>query len=363
MKINSTEFKAVLDKLRPGLSKKEMVSGMRDFYFSGTDIVCFNGAIAIHHPLKTDFRCALDASKFAKIIQGADANEELTLDLDIDILNIKSESLEAQIPATVEFFFADVVQSITKEIQEMEWFEISPTLMEGLSLCSFSASKKSKEGSLFCVCVDGKDIFSSDGPRGSVFRMDEIVSTNTLLIRSDLIGDIARFKYKAISDSDSWIHLMTEDDIVLSIRKILGTYPIEKLRKIFDSISIAPEFDLPSELINVIESASVFTENREDSDPYIEITLKEKTLSVKSDKSWFKDTPGTGKITKKIKVEKAFPKEATFKISPVFLKEILTRSTSMKLSEKYAIFFHGEKFINLTALVVEDLPVKKEGDA
>ncbi|NMA23687.1 MAG: hypothetical protein GX938_09320, partial [Spirochaetales bacterium] len=52
MKINKTELQKALEKVKPGLSNKELVEQSTSFAFMGGRIVTYNDEISISHPVK-----------------------------------------------------------------------------------------------------------------------------------------------------------------------------------------------------------------------------------------------------------------------------------------------------------------------
>jgi len=54
----------ILSAIKPGLAMKDIVEGMKNFYFDGKNIITYNDKVSIMHPFVTDFKSFIHAETF-----------------------------------------------------------------------------------------------------------------------------------------------------------------------------------------------------------------------------------------------------------------------------------------------------------
>ena len=68
MKIKKLELINILQRVKPGLAKRDVIEQFTHFIFTGESVITYNDEICISHPLKTDFVCSAKSEEFFKAI-------------------------------------------------------------------------------------------------------------------------------------------------------------------------------------------------------------------------------------------------------------------------------------------------------
>jgi hypothetical protein len=61
MIVKKQELIAVMDAIKPGLSKKDITRQLQDFFFTGKEIATYNEKISVLHPYETDFKVSVSS--------------------------------------------------------------------------------------------------------------------------------------------------------------------------------------------------------------------------------------------------------------------------------------------------------------
>lgn len=337
--INRDSLLDILNKIRPGLAKKAVVEQSSHFMFLGEDVATFSDQIAIIHPFKTEQPFSVKGEEFYKLISGI-TDTELEFQLKEGKLTIKSKSTKAGMSTIVDD--KDKVDKLVKMLKKemTDWTPVPAELLQGLYLSMFSAAKDLSQGTLSCIYVSGNDILSSDSLRASWFEMND--EMKPFLIPAKDVNELIKFPdIKEYCQSDNWIHFKTEKDVTFSVRKVLGVF--KDLRKKFniegESIS------LPEGLKEVTDSIIFLSEGDIEVNKIISVTIADGKITCKAEKE-------TGWVEKTIDFP-GYEEEVSFLINPIFLSQILSKSTEMTLTESVALF-STENFKHIVALPVEE---------
>ena len=69
MKINREELLKVLQAVKPGIAKREIIQQATHAIFTGDAVATFNDQICIVYPLKTDLHCSVQGEEFYKALE------------------------------------------------------------------------------------------------------------------------------------------------------------------------------------------------------------------------------------------------------------------------------------------------------
>lgn len=338
--VKRSELLDVLNKIKPGLAKKAVVEQSTHFMFLGKDVATFSDQIAIIHPFETAVPFSVKGEEFYKLISGI-TDDDLDFSLKEGKLTIKSKSTKAGMSTIVDN--KDKVDKLVKILKKemTDWITIPNNFLQGLYLAMFSAAKDLSQGTLSCIYVNGRNILSSDSLRASWFEIDEEVSP--FLIPAKDVNELIKFTdIKEYCQSDNWIHFRTENDVTFSIRKVLGVF--KDLRKKFDVEG--ESISLPEGLKEVTDSIIFLSEGDIEVNKIISVTIESGKITCKAEKE-------TGWVEKTIDFSDYEGEDLTFLINPIFLSQILSKSTNMTLTENVALF-SNENFNHIVALPVEE---------
>lgn len=342
MKINRLELLEVLDKIKPGLTKKGIVEEMTHFIFTGKDVITFSDQIAIVHPFPLETPFSVKGEEFYKLIKGIN-EEEFDLSIKEDKIIIKSDKTKASISTVLDK--RDKIDSSLislKKDMRKEWNKLPKDFIMGLRLTAFSAAKDLSMGTFSCIYIKENNIFSSDRIRVSWFNLSENMSE--FLISAIDAQELSKFEgYSTIrewTEGNNWVHFKTGDGVTFSIKKILGIF--KEIKHLFD---IKGEvINLPEELQETLNSISFIAEGDIEVNKIVHITIENNTIICKAEKE-------IGWVEKIIECDYE-RKQLHFLVNPIFLSQVLAKSASMTLTDKVALF-ETENFKHIIALPME----------
>lgn len=307
--------KLLLDALlsvKSGVANKDIVESMTYFYFSGEHVVTYNDVISIRHPLKTSFTAFVKADDFIKIISKI-KSESIELELNDAILNLKADKVRTSFPTLYDQDIIGRVDSVSKSVKALKFTKLPTDFMDAMSLCHPVASKNESDQMLICIYINGKDVISTDNIRIAHYTMDSPMP-GPIMVKSNEIKSLIGISPIEFSFDDTWIHFLNESGCTFSIRRVKGDYPNMLKFSEFTGTRV----NLPKELLDGLDLASVFTEDSNDS---VNIAIKNGICRV------FKEGD-SGKLDFREKVTyKGEP--ISFYINPTLLKDMMKHSTEI----------------------------------
>ncbi len=335
-----SELLNILNKLKPGLASKAIVEQSTHFIFLGKIVATFSDQIAVIYPFQTPFPFSVKGEEFHRIISGIE-EEELTIYPEENHLIISSEGTVAGIDTIVDE--KDKVEHLIESLSEQmkKWKKLPEDFIQGMFLTMFSAAKNLASGTLACVSVDGKNIFSCDTIRASWYTSTGEMPT--CLLPAKDVQDLVKYpNFVEYCESDNWMHFRTKDKMTFSVKKVLDKFT--DIKKFFLNAS-GDKIELPEKLAETLKSISFLAEGDMDLHRIVTITLSKGKIVCKAKKE-------IGWVEKKIAC--AYKgKQREFMINPLFLSEILNRTNIMILSETAALF-KTDNFQHMILLPVED---------
>ena len=338
MKIKKAELADILQKIKPGLSKRDIIEQFTHFIFTGEAAITYNDEICISHPLETDFICSAKSEEFYKAINSIDT-EDLEIFLKEGKLNILSEKAKGHLLTTPDEDDADMlIEALDIKSIGDQWRALPTDFIRGMSLCMFSSSKDLTKGIYTCVSINGHILSSSDGIRISIYEMEDEIVTPVLIPAVNIV-ELVKFDIKEYFISESWAHFRTEDNVIFSSRIMEGNYPA--LEEYFD-IS-GDEIELPPKLRPLIESITFMVEGKVELDRFIDVYISPKKILCRAEKK------GIGEFEKEMDFESPI-EDLHLVVNPNFLTQILEKATTMVISEN-SVLFNSFTFNHIISLV------------
>jgi HSP20 family molecular chaperone IbpA len=343
MKINKNDLLAVIQKVKPGVSKKEIIEQAGHLIFSNDEVATFNDQICILHPFTCEFPFSVKEAEFTKVLSGI-SESEIDLTLKDGNLNIKSKSTKASLSTIVgeESKVEHLIAQLKTNISATDFFKPLPKeFIDGLYLCAFSANKDVATGVRACVAVKGDTILSTDGIRASSYVMDKTM--DEVLIPAKDAMELIKYAVVSYGISENWIHFKTEDGIIFNCKTMKGDYPHKQVLSIFEDVE--PDMTFPAELKEAVGSVTILAEGDMDINKMVRITIEKNLITVKAEKE-------RGWIEKTVAFEYA-GEPITFIINPIFFTQILALASGFNLVKGKAQFA-SENFVHIMALPQED---------
>ena len=305
---------------------------MTYFFFTGEYVITYNDIISIQYPLKTDFSTFVKAQQFFDVISKVKA-EHIDFKLVSGKLEMKAGKVRSSFATIEDVEFISTMDSVIASAEAVTFKKVTDDFLEALKLCSFVASSNESAQTLTCVHVNKNVVSSTDNAR---------IATSTIksnkypemLIKASEISSLIDIDPTAYALSKSWIHFRGDSGSLFSIRRIKGEFPDMSQFLSFEGT----EVNLPKEILDGLDIASVFID---DDNPSVSISLRKGACRI------YKDSEG-GLVDYREKV-KYNGDSINFNINPAFLKEMLTHSTTLIVSDDKVRLESGS-FIMVTAL-------------
>jgi DNA polymerase III sliding clamp (beta) subunit (PCNA family) len=325
MQINKEAFLKVLAAVKPGLAKKEIVEQSTHFIFTGQEVVTYNDYICISHPLETDFQCSIKAEEFYKILQSM-KEENIDIECNKDMLvKINGKSSRAGLTAMKEGKIDEYIKQL--DIKSIRgWTSLPKDFIQGIYLCMFSVSKDMTSGALSCISIKDTYIASSDDLRISQYVMESGLKKE-ILIPLQSVVELVKYQVTKFNLTDAWIHFKTDEGLIFSSRIVKDNFPDISAFFALEGAKI----ELPKELQSVLSLIKIVVEDAVDIiDQKVEIIIKKNQITCR----------GEGKIGW---AEQDIPcsykgKDIKFSVNPLFLTQILNKSTKVIIGEGKALF-------------------------
>ena len=287
--------------------------------------------------------CVVEAGPFYKLVTNL-KGEEITLELDKNILTVLSGTTKAEFSCELDSVFLDKL-----DFSVPEWNSIPADFIKGLKLCRSSVSADQTRRPLTEIFIDGDKMVATDGCRISQYRLQTKMFDKPIIFPIDLIECILADK-DAI---DGWCIIedivyvkMGDDCIIGSLTYSPDDYPgideyFSKAEEKIDNIFVFPKKVQEVSARHVLMQKDLFILDRD-----IKLVWKDKTLGV------YSQDEDRYKLVDKIKLEKAISdNEISLNIQPEFLSDILKITGEMKFSlETGCVEFETENFKHLVRL-------------
>jgi len=307
MKISKTEFLAVLQSLKPGIAKKEIVEQFTSFIFTEGLVFSFNDDIAVQHPIDCDIVGSINAEKLAAFMG-----------------KVSDESIEAHVVDNEVVFKCGKVTSGFKLIDNINdmiarlegigypetWYPIPTDFIQGVSFCLFSASRDATRPVLTCLNFDKDRVESSDGNRFTIYKFDHILEKR-LLIPAIHLRSLTSYEITEYGVTNGWVHFKMANEAVFSCRTFEPAFP--DLSK-FDVVE-GPKIKIPPILSEVVDRAKIFTSSEFDQDKYT-------TITIDGNRMFIEGRDSHGWLKERVTLDVTLDTPITFRIQPDFLIEI-----------------------------------------
>lgn len=324
--IKTSELISALSKIRSGISTKGLIEGFANYSLDNDFIRTYNDHVCISYPFKTNVVASVKAEDLNAVLNKIDG-ETIELSVVDNSLLIKGGNTKAGLIKT------DGVKHIPIT---GEWKDLPEDFLQGLSLCSFSAADTMSMGILYCIYVNKNTIYSSDNFRISKYSLKQEMS-DVFLIPAKSAEEVVKFKVDKYLLDESWVHFKSSLGVIFSCRIVNGVY--KDVDKYFEVEG--KEFILP-DIKKYVDSSLVMADGKREFEKRIEMNLSKDqiTLRGETETGWIES-----KVPCKLDIEDSFK----VAINPIFLIEVLNKSTSITIIKGRALF-KSENFQHVMVL-------------
>ena len=345
MKVKAEELLKALETVKPALAQKDIVPEMTHFVFDGNYLSAYDDKISISVEFQSDQTFCVKGDDLFNIISKLNKEKEVTITKKKDKVTVKQGRRSATLATSEGTFINEYIESVHDSISE-EFSELPEDFVKGLSMCYPCASGDASSGVFNCVSVENNRILSSDRNRIGVYYLGSDID-EPFLIKASAVHKLVNYEITHYLVADKWVHFLTENDIIFSIRKVDAEdgfpdfiYLIEQAEKAKNKI------DLPEEMKDMIDFASIMSE--------ADVYYKKAFITIDGDKLTVKcKTKERGSAIASTKLKKSSKKKIEFVINPTFLLYTIGLAKSIKVDGKKALLTAGD-FKYLVALFGDD---------
>lgn len=344
MKINTDEFRMVVENLLPAISKKDLVAQMSRIIFRDDIAGTYNDQIAISYPFDLGgIDCSVAAEDLSKVLSGI-SEEEIDIEVVEKKMILSSDSTKVEISTVSESKAVEEFYS-SLDLGSMSWERLPADFIEKINLAKFSTSTNTYDPqNLFCIAIEKDWIYSGDGYRCTKIKCKSDMP-KTVLIPQSSVNSIVKFT--DIIDyaiAPGWIHFANSEDAVISSRIVKGKYP--DVTETLESFPGGQKVKIDKALIPVLDNINQLLASDADFMRVVKISIKKKKTVITGVKEG---------LTIKKTVKNDFKEDVIeFNISPPFLSNLLSLDIidSLQVAQNMA-FFEGIGFQHLVTLPFE----------
>lgn len=341
MKVNKYDFLDALDVSILAVSKISAIEEMLNFNFVRNQIITYNGPALLNVPFELDnLVFSVPAVKFLKAVSVMP--DEFTLTQGEVSITLEGEEKKTKTAFGIAQYtehndILDVAKKNTHKMKDVEWKDTPDNFLTGIKLCMFSVSKISNLGTLSCLQIKGKYITSSDNARISSFEMNKEMDEFLLPIEnSKILLTLQPYKYR-ISPDENTIQFITEDDITITIRTVVGTYP-EYKSVAFMKYDNYEDLILPKEVLEMANSVGIINNDMTDAEQMISISMEKNMITVATN-----SVAGWGRKTIELEEEIEGTFETTMRL-PSFVEIVKYTSEIRIVKDLDRIVFMADNF-------------------
>lgn len=339
MKIEKKELLEKLNKVKAGLSTKEIIEHGKHIAVTGDEIISFNDQISIGVGFKTDFSCFVPAEELLKIVSKI-KSDEIQISFKNNILSIKSGNVSGQLKC-LDQDLKEFLENIRPAKKKLKWNNLPEDFIEGITMTVFSCSSDMTKPYLTCLNIQTDEIVSSDNIRISRFSFDKEKMKDAFLLPATSAKELLKIKnITQYAITNSWVFFKNKEGLTFCSRIVEADFPDVSA---FFEIE-GGKFSFPKTVETAISTASILAEGDYDFDKKIKVVVKDKKMTCKGEQD-------IGWVLEETEVSIA--KNFSFVINPFFFMEVLKHTSNAKINDN-VILFYSKNFQHLIMLFEDD---------
>jgi len=346
MKIQKEDLLEILEAVKPGLAKKEIIDETGNFVFTGTGLFTYNDLLCIAYPLESGLDVSIPSEEFYKIVKRLKKGI-LTLNVANQKLKLRAKNTTAELAVITETELPGFIGRIKIPPKtSKKWKDLPEELVEGMLWCSFTAMKSNVIPTLSGIYVTGNMVLTSDELRVSKYTLEK-TSPFTFLLPHETFKTIESFEPSKFHVGKDWAFFMNDAGVIVCSRVLPAeSYPHTELSAQF-SIGRSKALTLPNDLLTALDLGEVLAEGGIPEEKRVDLEIKSKQIIVSSSKA------ETGSITTKVKFDGDIKTPIKVTINPIHLKDVLQSAAKVRFGTDRALFSAGP-FSHLVSLFVGD---------
>jgi DNA polymerase III sliding clamp (beta) subunit (PCNA family) len=333
MKIKKQDLITALEKVRPGLSAKELIQQSTSFAFLEGNVVTYNDEISISHPVPNlEITGAVQATELYQLLKKL-KQDELELTVTENEILLTSGKTKAGLTLQTE-----IKLPLSEVERKSKWKTLPKGFKDALRFAVTSCSRDMSKPVLTCTHVSSEGFIEGcDNYRVARWTLGEEFPTGTFLIPQSSALELLKLEPIKVALDGGWVHFITEDKTTMSCRIIDDKFP--DTSKLLNVKGV--ELSFPDGITEVLDRAVIFAKRDSQMDEDVLIHLEKGKVRVesKSETGWFKE-----------EVETEYNEEPLkFDITPSLLKNILNE-TNVCEHCKNMLKFSGTSWVYVVSL-------------
>ena len=328
-RFNREEFIATLNKVRPGLSNREITQQATCVVFRNGNIITYNEEVmcSTNSGLPETFSGAVQASPLITILQKL-PDEEVQLASGVGNFSVIGKNRKTSIAMETEVLLP--VEQV--EIPDKSaWKPLHKNFTDAISVVQECASKDQSMFTFTCIHIHPKFIEASDNNQLVRYRIKTGVEKE-FLVRKEALKFVALFDFDQFAETERWIHFRTKGKKMrMSCLRYIADY--EDLGGILAKTGTPTV--LPKALAEVAERCAVFSSQNTDNNVLI-VHINRDSMKVRGE--------GAMGFHEEVKKMKYAGPPIKFSISPKMLAELVNRHTNCEIADGKLLLIDGGTF-------------------
>lgn len=312
MKVDRASLLQALTIAHVGLTSRELLEQSNSYCFTGEHLVTFNGEILTRVANPVEGLVGVVPAEDMLGLLGKFPDDEVDITRKGEELRIKGNRRAAGIALQVEVTLPYGDVPLPKKWKAIDG-PLLGTLFQGALICGTDETKPITTAVRIAPdMIDATDnyrMFRSKLETG--YEMPK--KRKEILVPASSLQAISSMLIRHTCYREGWIHFRTKSKHTVSIRTTSIEYP-----DLTDSLKLVKpnKVVLPSNLVDILQRASVCQDNSFDASVSITIEAGELTLKAKKDAAWFREN-------KSIKYDGP---PLRFSVNPKVLEEVLQKT-------------------------------------
>jgi len=343
VKINRKQLLKELGAVKAGISQRNIVDQSSCFAFDGKTVMSFNDEIACTLPTCLKIKGAVSADMFLAMLSKL-KQKTLNIEASKTKLSIKTGKKGKTGKEYAKLALAKkLLLPINVVDKPKNWQPLAKHFEKALDYVKDCTSKDETRFALTCVNIHPDWIEGCDIIQAARYKIKTGLKKSTL-VRKESIKYILNFDMKKFSETKNWMHFKNADGLVVSCRrfKVSKGYPSKEITELMKYKG--DKMELPTELVNAIDKAQVFT-NDETGNKNLIVKVGNGKISVVG-----KSSKGEYGKSSEVRYE---GREFTFGIAPALLSKLAAKHEGCQISKKFLKIGKG-KFQYITCVGVVD---------
>ena len=321
---------AALDVLFPVVSRTTIVEEMGNFWFTDSVIRTTDGLTQMQVTLAepTGLSCLVPASKFYKLLQSLSI-EDVDLTVKDGTLVIKSGRVVGKIQVGVD---AQILSELDFDVDA--WLPIEKDdLAAALRACVFSVSGDVSRGIMCGILVKNNYVYSTDGYRASRYQLKRD-TMQTVVVPADLVMRAMKHSPDGWAVKNDIVYFRVGNNTIIGGKVLQGDYPSVEVENLLVLPSGMNTIEWPKGAGESAYRHELMMDDLLSQDRTVQVTIDGKllTLASQAENSGLTETFDLAEDSGEVR----------FKIHSTFLGDILSRTKTMKHSDKLGFVVFGD---------------------